>query len=111
MSVCRRRITLTRRAVCCRVSLLSVWTDPGVGRRLPFSSGRGGVPVGSPGGLGFAAAGPKRLLSGAEPVVVDGWLLYPLSWGVVCRAVDEGSAGGRRQGDGRGPGSAGNPVC
>ena len=70
------------------------------------------------GGSGWTARGSRvrgrrleMLVEGAEPVVVGGWLLCPFLWGVVCRAVDEGSAGGRRQRSGRGPGSVGNPVC
>lgn len=45
--------------------------------------------------LEIVTADPKRLVRGAEPIVVDEWQLYPPSWDIVRRAVDEGPRPGR----------------
>ena len=37
----------------------------------------------------LAAADPRRLVSGATPVLIDEWQRFPESWDLVRRAVDE----------------------
>jgi predicted AAA+ superfamily ATPase len=43
----------------------------------------------SPGELQVTEADPRRLLVGAEPILIDEWQLYPSSWDLVRREVDE----------------------
>lgn len=42
-----------------------------------------------PSELQVIQADPRRLLAGAEPILIDEWQLYPPSWDLVRRAVDE----------------------
>lgn len=42
-----------------------------------------------PGELEIVRANPPRLLVGSEPILIDEWQLFPPSWDLVRRAVDD----------------------
>ena len=48
-----------------------------------------------PGELEIARADPRRLVTGARPVLIDEWQRYPPSWDVVRDAVDANRSGGQ----------------
>lgn len=45
--------------------------------------------------LALTLADPGRLTTGDPPVLIDEWQLYPPSWDLVRRAVDENPSPGR----------------
>jgi predicted AAA+ superfamily ATPase len=48
-----------------------------------------------PGALELAAADPRRLLTGAQPVLIDEWQRFPPVWDLVRRAVDDDPSPGQ----------------
>jgi len=48
-----------------------------------------------PGVLELLEADPRRVVTGPEPILIDEWQLFPSSWDLVRRAVDEDPRPGR----------------
>src|ERR1017187_8235394 len=51
-----------------------------------------------PGALELAAADPRRLLTGAQPVLIDEWQRFPPVWGGTHRPAPHASAHAHRAG-------------
>lgn len=78
------------------LSAVSLEGPKGVGKTATAAARAGtSYQLDVPAELQVAQADPRRLLTGAEPILIDEWQLFPASWDLVRRAVDENPAPSR----------------
>ena len=78
------------------LSALSLEGPKGVGKTTTARRRAGSVfQLDDPGVLEIVLAEPDRFIGEKPPIVIDEWQLYPASWDVVRRSVDDDDSPGR----------------